>query len=415
MEKSEIKTIILDQNKERLETPLIEREVYAKARAYQKNPFVIVLSGIRRCGKSTLLNQLKKSRQGYYLNFDDERLINFTIADFQILYETMIEIYGERDVFYFDEIQNIKGWERFVRRLHDEGKKVFVTGSNASMLSKELGTHLTGRYLEIQLFPFSFKEFLAFNNIKIDKNSTHFTADKGKLKKCFEDYLSQGGLPEYLREKNIDYLKTLYESIIYRDIIVRYNLSNEKVLKELVQIAINSISKEISFNSLKKLLGTGSSTTIKEYFHYLENSFLVFLAPRFDFSLKKQIHSNKKVYAIDNGIAMYLGFRISSDFGRLLENLIFIELKRRGKEVYYHSEENECDFLIKESIKIGSVIQVCYEITRENKSREITGLLEAMRKYKLKEGLILTLDQGEEISIQNSKIIVKPAWKWLIE
>ncbi|MCX6741979.1 MAG: ATP-binding protein [Candidatus Pacearchaeota archaeon] len=415
MDKSAIKEIVFDQNKAKQSKDLIKREVFVKAESSIKNPFVIVLSGVRRCGKSTLLGQIREKYPGYYLNFDDERLVNFKLEDFQGLYEIFLELYGENGIFYFDEIQNISGWERFVRRLRDEEKKVFVSGSNASMLSRELGTHLTGRHLSITLFPFSFREFLVFNNFNLDKDSTHVTETKAKIKRYFEDYLLNGGMPEYVKTKNKDYLKILYENIIYRDILVRYGINNEKAFKELVSLAINSLSKEISFNSIKKLLKLGSSTTVKEYFDKLENSYLVFLLPRFDFSLKKQINSNKKVYVIDNAIASYLGFKFSKDLGKLLENLVFIELKRKEKELYYFSEKKECDFVVREGAKIIEAIQVCYDFNDENREREVAGLLEALEKFKLKEGIILTYDQEEEIKEKGKRIIVKPVWKWLLE
>jgi len=416
MNKTELKEIIIDQNNRKEQEDLVDRELFSKIESYIKNDFVIIISGIRRCGKSTLLSQIRKKHVGYYLNFDDERLINFKIEDFQILEELFIELYGEKKIFYFDEIQNIPMWERFVRRLHDERKKVFITGSNASMLSKELGTHLTGRYLMLQMFPFSFKEFLSLRKFELDEKSAYLTASRAKIKKNFSDYFINGGFPEYLRELNIDYLKTLYENIIYRDILVRYKISNEKSLKELVHLAMNNISKEISFNSIKKTLVLGSSTTVKDYFDYLENSFLIFLVPKFDYSLRKQMYYNKKVYCIDNGLAKYLGFRVTPDNGKLLENIVFIELKIRGKEIYYYSDKKECDFVVKEGRNITKVIQVCYELTRDNKEREIEGLTEAMNKFKLKEGLILTYDQEEEIKIKgNSRIIIKPVWKWLLE
>ncbi len=330
------------------------------------------------------------------------------------MYESFIELLGEKNIFYFDEIQNIDGWERFVRRLHDEKKKVFVTGSNASMLSRELGTRLTGRYLEINLYPFSFLEFLKFKNLKINENDFYLTESKIKLKKHFEEYLTNGGLPEYLKTQNRDYLKLLYDNILYRDVMVRNKLTNEKPLKELVYVVANNISEEISFNSLKKALNLGSSTTVKEYFDYFENSFLIFIVPKFDYSLKKQIYSGKKVYIIDTGLAVSLGFRTSKDLGRLLENLVFIELKRRKKEVYYYSDKKECDFVIKEGLKIIEAIQVCYELNSENREREINGLLEAMNKFKLKKGIILTHDQSEEI-IDDDKIIkAVPVFRWLI-
>src|SRR3989338_8623724 len=255
MDKNELKNIVLDQNNLSLEGNFIEREIFAKAEEYMKNDFVIVLTGLKRTGKSTLLKQLRKKYPGYYLNFDDDRLINFKVEDFQILYETFIELYGEKDIFYFDEVQNISSWERFVRRLHDERKKVFVTGSNASTLSKELGTHLTGRHLNLQVFPFSFKEFLDLREVQLNKNSIHLTATKAKIKRYFEEYLINGGFPEYLKEFNTDYLKTLYENILYSDIIVRYKIANEKTFRELVYLAVNNISKQISFHSTKKIVG----------------------------------------------------------------------------------------------------------------------------------------------------------------
>ena len=414
MNKTELKEIIVDQNSRQEKENLVDREIFSKVESYIKNDFVIIISGIRRCGKSTLLSQVRKKHSGYYLNFDDERLINFHIEDFKVLEELFIELYGEKNIYYFDEIQNIPMWERFIRRLHDERKKVFITGSNASMLSKELGTHLTGRYLMLQIYPFSFREFMKLKKFELDEKEVLLTTSRAKIKRNFAEYFINGGFPEYLKELNIDYLKTLYQNIIYRDILVRYKISNEKIFKELVNLAINNISKEISFNSIKKTLGLGSSTTIKDYFDYLENSYLIFLTPKFDYSLKKQMYYNKKVYCIDNGLAKYLGFRMTPDNGKLLENVIFIELKRRRKEIYYFADKNECDFVIKDENKITNVIQCCYELTKDNKDREIAGLEQAMNKFKLKEGLILTYDQEENIQIKDKKIKVIPVWKWLL-
>lgn len=414
MNKSELKEIVLDQQKPKYGAPLISRDIFEKLESYIKTPFVIVISGLRRVGKSTLLYQIRQKYPGYYLNFDDERLVNFTIQDFQDLYEIFVELFGERDLFYFDEIQNIHGWERFVRRLHDEKKKVFVTGSNASILSRELGTHLTGRYLEINLFPFSFREFLRLKEWSPAPDASYITETKVRLKKYFDEYLLNGGLPEYLITKNNDYLRILYDNILYRDIIARYNLSNEKSLKEMVYLVANYISKEISFNSIKKSLKIGSQTTIKDYFDYFENSFLIFLVNKFDYSLRKQVYLSKKCYLIDTGLAVNLGFRVSNDIGRLLENAVFIELKRRKKEMYYYSDKRECDFVIKDGLKITEAIQVCYELNEGNRERETGGLLEAMDKFKLKKGIILTYEQAEEIKIGSKTIKVTPVFKWML-
>ena len=414
MNRTELKEIVLEQQKSRGTADLIERDRFREIGLKINNPFIIVISGMRRVGKSTLLSQIRDKYPGYYLNFDDERLVNFKLEDFQVLQEIFLELFGKKEFFYFDEIQNIKGWERFVRRLHDEKKKVFVTGSNASMLSKELGTHLTGRYLEINLYPFSFLEFLRWKKEEINPKEYYSVETKIKLKEHFEEYLLSGGLPEYLITQNKDYLRILYDNILYRDIIVRYGLTNERSLKELIYFVANNIAKRISFNSIKKVLQIGSSTTVKDYFGYFENSFLIFLLNRFDYSLKKQIYSDKKVYLIDTGLAVNLGFRISKDLGRLLENLVFIELKRRRKDIYFHSDRQECDFVLREGIKITAAIQVCAELNDDNREREIKGLLEALNQFKLIEGLNLTLEQSEEIVHDGKKIMVMPVFKWLL-
>ena len=411
MNKSELREIVLSQQKKKLSDALIERDLFKKAISYLQNSFIIIIAGIRRVGKSTLLHQINQNHPGYYLNFDDERLVHFALEDFHTLYEVFIEIYGEKDIFYFDEIQNINGWERFVRRLHDEKKKVFVTGSNASMLSRELGTHLTGRYLEINLYPFSFNEFLKMKKWTLSPEGT--SPSKIMVKKHFDEYITQGGLPEFLATQNKDYLILLFDNILYRDVMARYQITNEKTLKELVYLIAGNIAKEISFNSIKNTLKLGSSTTIKEYFGYFENSFLIFLVNKFDYSLKKQMYSSKKAYMIDTGLAVNLGFRISDDFGRLLENIVFIELKRRKKDVYFYREEKECDFVLRNGSKITEAIQVCYELNDKNREREVTGLIEAMNKFKLKDGFILTLEQTEEFVIGKKKIHVIPIFRWL--
>ena len=415
MERIELKQIILDQNQERVQNSLVERDVFRTLEKYAGNSFIIIISGIRRSGKSTLLSQIRAKYPGYYLDFDDERLTHFKLEDFQLLYEVFLELYGEKQYFYFDEIQNVPAWERFVRRLHDSGKKIFVTGSNASLLSKELGTRLTGRYLDITIFPFSFKEFLAFRSISYEDGERHTTEKKAVLRRAFGEYLVQGGMPEYLKTNDVDYLKNVYNNILYSDILVRYSLPNERALKDIVNLATNSIAKQISFNSFKKAAGLGSSTTVKDYFVYLENSFLIFLVPRFEYSLKKQMYAPKKVYVIDTAIAIHLGYRISKDSGRLLENIVFLELRRRKKDIYYSADKKECDFVIKEGITITEAIQVCYDFNDENRERELEGLSETMTKFKLKKGLILTEDQEDELKVNGKKVHVLPVWKWLLQ
>ncbi|MCK4967850.1 MAG: ATP-binding protein, partial [Candidatus Aenigmarchaeota archaeon] len=374
MNKELLMDILLSQNN-KINRNVIQRDLMRDISEYKKTPFVIIISGVRRCGKSTLMNSIRE-KDHYYVNFDDERFINFTVDDFQTLYELLIEIFGEKDTFLFDEIQNISGWERFVRRLHDNGKKIYVTGSNASMLSRELGTHLTGRNISLQLYPLSFKEYLDMVNYKLKPLKLLTSIDKSNIKNRFNQYLLDGGFPEYLQTKKIEYLKNVYENILYRDIITRYNLTKEKPIKETVYFAVSNIGKEISFNTIKKLTGLSSATTIKEYFEYLENSYLVFLISRYDFSLKKQTYYNKKAYFIDSAMAKIIGFRTSEDKGRLLENSVFLHLKRKNLEIYFHKGKNECDFLIRSGSNIVNAIQSTCFLDEKNKDREFAGLLE---------------------------------------
>lgn len=409
MEKLKLEEVIKDQAAIAEKKDLIERDVQKRLSELGKTSSVTIISGLRRCGKSTLMDSVRKHRDGYYLNFDDERLVGFEVDDFQKAYDLFLELYGEKETFYFDEIQNVEGWELFVRRLRDREMKVYVTGSNASMLSRELGTRLTGRYLQLTLYPFSFREFLRFRGAS-EKGDT--SIEKSRIKRHFFEYLRAGGIPEYLRTGDKEYLKTLYENIIYRDVLVRYNLDKEKVLRELVNYVASNISKEISYNSLKKTLGLGNATTVKEYLGHLENSFLVFQVPKMSQSYKKQIYANKKVYMIDNAIAINVGYRLSEDRGRLLENMVLIELKRRGKDVCYHRGERECDFVVRDK---KEAYQVCYELGEKNREREIGGLLEAMGAIGTKEGTILTYDQKEELSVDGKAIKVRPVWEWSLE
>lgn len=412
MNKNLIAQIIVDQQNLRFKPDDLPRIDKMPA-----NKEIVVISGIRRCGKSTLLHEIrnKNNESDYYLNFDDERLVNFTVDDFQLLYEVFIELYGNQSTFYFDEIQNIKGWERFVRRLYDHDNKVYVSGSNASMLSRELGTHLTGRYYQTELYPFSFSEFLKFNGYDYSKKEILSTHGKSAIKAQFNDYFVKGGFPAYLRSGNRQYLKSLYESILYRDVMVRNSLTNEKELLELVHFMASNTSKLSSYNSLAKVIGVKNATTVKNYLDYLQNTYLIFLVNKYDRSLKKQLQNPKKAYFIDPGLVRELGFHHTEDNSRLLENLVFIELKRRAKEIYYHKNNKECDFLIKEKNRIVEAIQVSWSVYEEQtRKRESEGLCDALRCYNLKEGLILTDSEEHTYEYDGFKINVKPVWKWLL-
>ncbi len=410
-----LKTIITDQQSFVWKSEYINREFPEE---FIRSEEIIVISGIRRCGKSTLLHQIRYTmpENDFYLNFDDERLISFTVENFQDLLETFYELFGLQKIFYFDEIQNVKGWERFVRRLHDQGNKVFITGSNASMLSRELGTHLTGRYLSYELFPFSFKEYLIFQGATFGKKEIMSSAGKAKLQRSFSEYLFSGGFPLYMKSKNDEYLKSLYNSIIYRDVMVRNRLTNERELLELVYYLASNVSKCTSNNKLAQIIGVRNATTIKNYLDYLKNTYLLFQINKYDYSLKKQVQNPRKTYFIDNGLLNRIGFMFSENSGRLLENLVFIELLRKGKEIFYHKSKHECDFILKEGVNITQAIQVCYNLEDQStKSREINGLLDALQTYALDEGIILTNSKEEEIEVDGKMIRIIAVWRWFLD
>jgi predicted AAA+ superfamily ATPase len=409
---------VVIQQKTRIEMTgdFIERSIFRRVLAAFDDNRVIILTGIRRCGKSTLLKQIMQIRTDYcYINFEDERLLSFRAEDFGTLDEVLIEEYGPAGTYFFDEIQNVEKFETFVRRLQDSGKKVVITGSNASILSQESGTRLTGRYKLFEIFPFSFTEYLRFQKITVRKESLYLTEEKVNLIKAFSQYAGQGGMPEYLRNNDPDYIKTLYDNILYRDIIARYSIRRQRLVRELVGILASTVTLPFTYNSLKKSLGLMNAITVKEYISYLSGAYLFFELLRFDYSIKKQLNSPRRIYSIDTAFCTISGFSLSPDKGRLLENIVFIELKRRGSEIFYFSGKRECDFILKDQKKITMAIRVCHEFTDENRERETGGLLEAMAGFNLEQGMILTNDQDDELDYEGMKIILKPVWKWLLE
>lgn len=362
--------------------------------------FARIVSGIRRCGKSTLLYQLllERNLNALYINFDDPRLFDFELSDFQKL-DKIIEA-TRQSVLMFDEIQLVKGWERYVRQKLDANYKIFVTGSNASLLSKELGSSLTGRHITTELFPFSFAEFCEFKSI--EKN-----ADSSKL------YMKDGGFPEYVKYQRGVILTQLLDDILIRDIAVRYNIKDEKSLQRLASYLLSNIGNLTSANKLREPTTIKSTTTILEYLSHLENAYLFSLIPKFDFSLKKQNVNPKKIYAIDTGLVNAYVPKKRSDKGHQLENLVFSALRRVNKEIFYHAGAGECDFLVFHRGEITQAIQVCYELTTDNKKREFDGLMEAMDAYNLSEGYIISHNQEDEFQINGKSIKVIPAYKFI--
>ena len=420
-----LKRMILDQREDlRFPKIYIQRTVQNSLDRLSKNKEIIVLSGIRRCGKSVLLEHVRRMHENendYYFNFEDERLVNFGTEDFEVLHQTLISLYGVQTNFYFDEIQNIPSWELFVRRMYNKGYKIYITGSNANLFSEELGTRLTGRYISLDIYPISFAEFSQYS-IPLERVDFS-TKDIGQLKEQYNKFLEFGGIPAYITYKDPEYLHSLYESILYRDIIARYKIGNPEALKKLLFFLASNCGKEVTLSKLLGMINNNgkiikSNTTISDYCGYIENSFMCFFMNRYDDNLRAQQQAPRKVYFIDHVLAKILGFRTSEDRGRTLENIVFVELKRRGHEVFYYSGTKECDFVVREGSYTSQLIQVCLELhDPSTKEREISGLIEAMNKFSLSGGLIITEnEEGVEIIERSGKrynIIIKPIWKWL--
>lgn len=354
---------------------------------------VEVISGIRRSGKSTLMRQIVKKYSGKvaYFNFEDSRVFGFAVSDFSKLDAIMGD---EIEAYFFDEIQNVEGWEIFVRQLHERGEKVFVTGSNASLLSREMGTRLTGRYLSHEVFPFSYQEYLDFLELYDSQQN-------------FNDYLVKGGFPEFLRDQNPEILQMLLKDILYRDIAVRYGIKNTHVLMDIALFLVSNIGKEMSFNSLRKTFNVGSPSTVSDYLSWMEDSYLLFFLPRFSWSSKSISKNPKKVYCIDNGFARSNSFSFTKDKGRLLENLVYLNLRRQNKKIFYFKERKECDFVVFEGNVCKWLIQVTENMHPDNRDREVEGLVEAMNFFEMDEGFILTLEQNDRLVINGKSIIIQ--------
>jgi predicted AAA+ superfamily ATPase len=406
-----------------LETTIFEqRELFAKENNFVPRLVnqqecvdteqIVVISGVRRSGKSVLLRQFAENFADYrYMNFEDERLINFEVGDFANLM-LLWQKQGDFRTIFLDEIQNVPQWERFVRRIFNEGYKIFITGSNSKLLSGELATHLTGRHKTIELFPFSFAEFLMLRQIPFQNIKT--TADKARLLAAFDEYLSGGGFPYYCKTGERDFLTLLYNNILYKDVLFRFAIREKRTFREVANFAMTNVSKEFSYENIAKTLKIKTNTTVKNYLENMEEAYLVFTLPKYDFSLKKQYTSNKKVYVIDNGLRNNVAFHFLDDNGKLLENAVFLELKRRGGDIYFHKDKRECDFLVQRQTKITEAIQVCSILNESTREREYGGLLEAMNYYNLDRGTIITNNQFSVEQIDNKTIEIIPAWKWCI-
>lgn len=361
--------------------------------------FATIITGIRRCGKSTLLLQLLRRdyQDAIYLNFDDIRLSNFETGDFTRLHREVEK--RTTKVLFFDEIQIVEGWEKYINQLLKEGYKVFITGSNASMLSIELGTHLTGRHLSMELFPFSYSEFIRFKEL-----------NDGEL--AIVNYLKAGGVPEYVKSGIPVVLNTLVDDILMRDIAVRHSIRDIVSLRQLTAYLITNIGNLVSANKLVGMFDIKSPATFLEYFSFLKDAYLLEFIPMFSHSLKVQARNPKKVYVMDMGLYTENSVSTSDNMGRRLENLIFLHLRRKYKHVFYYKDRGECDFVAMEKNTVKEAVQVCLTVNDENFDREYNGLLEAMQNLGLKEGSIITLNQSDIFEKDGMTIKMVPAHEY---
>lgn len=412
----------------------IERPEYLKTiEQYMKAGMVVSLVGLRRSGKSTLMLQFAKklinekntsAKNILYVNFEDSRFLGeYSLELLNAIYGTYIEQIKPvgKPFIFLDEVQNITGWEKFVHSLYERrAANIFVSGSNAHLLRSEFSTALTGRQLTVMVYPLSFKEFLAFHKIQAD-TPLSIVRQKGKIKQMFSRYQSSGGMPKSTllkteKERN-DLLRNYVEDILTRDLIQRFKIRQTEKLKTLAKFYFSNIASPISYHRVKNFLKI-PLTTIERFSDNLTAPFLFSFVNKFAFSLKEQAVNPRKIYAGDVGLRNAISFQSGEDKGKLLENIVFLYLQKSGKEIFYYKTKNnlEVDFLIQERQKVKQLIQVCLTLKKfDTREREIKALRAAMEELRLSTGFIITEDEEEVMGVAGKTIIVKPAWKWLLE
>ncbi len=413
-----VKDIIILQKRElvqKLKDLYIPRETEFKK---IKSDLIKVVIGPRRAGKSSFSVHCLSKLSGFgYVNFDDEKLID--VVDYNEIISAVDSVYDNPKYLLLDEIQNLAKWELFVNRLQRQGYNLIITGSNSNLLSSELATHLTGRYSSVLMFAFSFKEFIKYGGGELAEV---------EIKERLNSYLELGGYPEPL-VKNLnykEYLSTLLESIIYKDIVKRHKIRSAQGIEDLSSYLISNIAKDYSYNTLMRVTKCKSVHTVEKYLNYLEESFVLFKLNRFSFKVREQINSPKKIYCFDNGFISAKAFKISRDIGRVYENTVAIELKKREMageaDVFYwkNREQQEVDFVIKKNAKVGQLIQVCYNFEDlAVQKREIRALILASKELKCNNLLIITNDYEAEKDEKwfgaKRKIKFIPLWKWLLK
>ena len=434
MDKNEIFSILDDWNfwRQELDTGIVRKTYLDRFKELSTSNQIITITGPRRAGKSYLMRQMNlyllskgfKKENLLFVNFEDPRFTSLDTKLMDQIFSTYIEFLtpeGEITIF-MDEVQEVEGWEKWVRMMHELKKaKLIISGSNAKLLSRELGTLLTGRHLDLSVFPLSFREFLEFNGIrKIDKLDliTLETDIKGLLRR----YIEFGSFPEVvLSEQKREILLSYFEDLVSKDLLRRFKVKKSMEMKSLVKYYLSNTSNLTTFSSTEKFLQLTAST-VEKFSGYFEDVYLVFFLKRFSFTVKEQEKSPRKVYAIDTGLCNTIGFRFSENIGKLVENIVFLELQRRQVqqpeiELYYWKDalHREVDFVVKKGQKIIDLIQVCWNVTNlKTKDREIRSLVKAMDELNREEATIITDEHEGFEDMKGKKIKYVPLWRWLL-
>ena len=422
-----LKNIVSNQKlqKEQLLTlSYIGRTKEPFARKWLDSNLIKVVLGPRRAGKSVFSLVLLKDCPFMYFNFDDEVLSSAGGIATDELMKELHAAYGQVKTVLFDEIQNLPNWELFVNRLHREGYNLVLTGSNARLLSKELATHLTGRHMPIEILPFDFNEFLRAKKFQIREEYSALPQQRGELLNLMENYLVNGGFPE-VAVNNVDpkdYLEVLFDALVFKDVVKRHRVKFSTQVANLGGHLINNFANLYTVRKILEILNLKSASTIEKYIKYLEEAYLIFSLLRYSPKSIQRVKSPRKVYAVDNGFITAKAIQHSPDKGKLMENLVFTELVKRGvkpnRELFYYKTRNdrEVDFVLKKGTEVTELIQVCYEtINSDVEQRETKALLEASGELKVEKLTILTWDEKREIKKDSKAIQLIPLWEWLLE
>lgn len=425
MQKSLLKTIVSKQKTEKdtlLNLPYVERIKAGQGKKWISSDLIKVVLGPRRAGKSVFSLMLLKDREFAYFNFDDPALVGEKLDLYELMDELHL-VYGDTKYVLFDEIQNLPGWELFVNRLHRHGYNVVLTGSNANLLSMELATHLTGRHSPIEILPFDFNEFLRAKNFAVDPELESIPQKRGELLKLMEEYLINGGFPEVVlkNQQPLGYLDVLFDAVLFKDVVKRHKVRFSEQIDQLGSYLISNISGQYSARRLARVLQFKSDVTLERYLSYLAEAYVIFSLSRYSAKAGVRLKSPKKIYVVDNGFVSAKAIQHSPDKGKLMENLVFIELVKSGikpnRELFYYKTRNdrEVDFVVKKETEVAELIQVCYEANNHDvEQREVKALVEASQELKVSNLTILTWDDEREIEKDGKTIKFKSLWKWLI-